>query len=329
MMLEVIQNNPVGIIDIQELDAQINYYVSNSKADNTKKSYGSDWNEFISWCETVGFEPLPSQPETVAKYIIWMAKNEYKASTIQRRLSSISVAHQMANFATPVNSAIVKGVWDGVKKQIGVKQHHKKAILTDDLKLMLSTLSDDIRGIRDRALLLIGFAGAFRRSELISVDVEHVEFEGEKMFIHLIDPKTNKYKSKANQDGEEEKKVFSYGKTPDTCPITAYKKWLEVSGITSGAVFRAINKYGKINDTRMTDKSVANIVKRCAEDAGLDANLYSGHSLRSGLCTAATIAGADERTIMKQTGHKSLKTLRRYIQDGEMHLKNAFDYIGL
>jgi integrase len=182
--------------------------------------------------------------------------------------------------------------------------------------------ANELLAARDRALVLIGFAGAFRRSELVALDVEDVQVTGDGLVMMLR-------RSKTDQQGEGRKVGIPYGSTFDTCPVRAIKSWMDGSGITSGPLFRGVNRHGGLQDRRLTDQSVALVVKRYAQAAGLDPANYAGHSLRAGLVTTAAIAGVSERAIMKQTGHKSTNMGRRYIRDASLFRENAAARIGL
>lgn len=296
-------------------------YIANSKAFNTVRSYRSDWKDFVRWCEKNGFEYLPATAETVACYLMDLAKR-CKVSTLQRRLSAISQAHKQAGFAgISTREEPLHSVWEGIRRTKGTAQKGKAPVLIDDIRAMVNTLPDTLLGIRDRALLLVGFAGAFRRSELVSLDVEDVEFTREGLIVHLR-------RSKTDQEGQGRDIGIPYGSNPLTCPVRALQDWLEASGITSGPLFRAV-QHGKVQSGRLSDKAVALVVKRYAEAAGLDASRYAGHSLRAGLATTAAMAGVSERAIMAQTGHKSVTMVRRYIRQGSLFTENAAASIGL
>jgi integrase len=187
---------------------------------------------------------------------------------------------------------------------------------------MVAMLPDKLIGVRDRALLLVGFAGAFRRSELVSLDVGDVEIRREGLLVTLR-------RSKTDQEAAGREVAIPYGSNPDTCPVRALEAWLEASGIADGPLWRAVDKGGRLQPGRLSDKAVALVVKKRAEAAGLDPDLYAGHSLRAGLATAAAAAGASERSIMEQTGHKSVQTVRRYIRRGTQFRDNAAGMVGL
>jgi site-specific recombinase XerD len=270
----------------------------------------------------VGFDPLPAAPETVALYITSLVDQGRKASTIQRRLTAISQAHKTAGYATPTTSPGVRAVWSGIRREHGTAQAGKAPVMTVDLRAMVETLPDSLSGLRDRALLLVGFAGGFRRSELVALDTADVEETADGLVVTIR-------RSKTDQDGQGRRIGLPYGSNPATCPVRALRAWGEASGIIEGPLFRPINRHGQLQDRRLTAQSVALVVKRVAEAAGLDPARFSGHSLRSGLATSAAAAGVSERSIMNQTGHKSVVMVRKYIREGSLFRDNAAAGVGL
>ncbi|OYD09596.1 site-specific integrase [Paludifilum halophilum] len=296
-------------------------YTRQAKASNTTKSYRADWNDFDAWCRERGVSSLPADPQTVALYLTDLADRR-KTSTLQRRLSAISQAHQAAEYDPPTNGYLVRSVWAGIRRTKGMYQEGKDPILVDDLRQIAEALPDTLAGKRDRALLLVGFVGGFRRSELVSIDWEDIQTIPRGMVILLR-------RSKTDQDGRGEKVGIPRGSRPETCPVRALESWVRTADITAGPVFRPINRHGQVRNRRMTDRSVALIVKKSVERVGLDPKRFAGHSLRSGIATSAAMAGKDERAIMKQTRHKSTNMVRRYIRDGELFNDNAASDIGL
>jgi len=258
----------------------------------------------------------------VALYLTALIGASRKTSTLQRRISAISQAHQAAGAENPTRAAEVKTVMAGIRRTHGTAQEGKAPAVIDDIRLMVHQLPSSLLGDRDRALLLVGFAGAFRRSELVSLDVSEVDLTRDGAIITLR-------RSKTDQEGQGRKVGIPYGSRPETCPVRALERWLEVSGITHGALYRPINRHGHLQPGRLSDKAVALVVKRYAEAAGLDPARYAGHSLRAGLATSAAAAGASERAIMAQTGHRSVNMVRRYIRDGSLFRENAAAAVGL
>jgi site-specific recombinase XerD len=296
-------------------------YVRHSLASNTLRAYASDWRDFNNWCQSNSRVPLPALPETVSLYLSGLADHA-KTSTLTRRISAISQAHQAAGFETPTQSPLVRQVMKGIRRVNGTAQAGKSPVKVDHLRTIMADLDPERPlDVRDRALLLIGFAGAFRRSELIGLDIEDLEFNDDGLVIHLR-------RSKTDQTGEGRDVGIPYGSTPATCPVRAVKDWLSVLKTEAGPVFRTINRHGKIFESRLSDKAVALVVKRLMAGQGISGD-FAGHSLRAGLATAAASAGVPERAIMNQTGHKSLATMRKYIREGSLFLENAAGRVGL
>lgn len=297
-------------------------YVREAKALNTRRAYVSDWRDFTSWCAAHQLQSLPASPQTTSLYLTHLADAGRKASTIGRRVSSISQAHQAAGFESPTHTPIVRTLLAGVRRSIGTAQVGKAPAVTEDIRAMLAGLPDKLLGTRDRALLLVGFAGAFRRSELVGLDIADLNFGHDGLTVTLRHSKTD-------QEGEGRKVGLPYGSTPATCPVRSLLAWIEASGIKDGPLFRAVSRHGRLQPARLSDKAVALVVKRQAASAGLDPASYAGHSLRAGLATAAANAGVSERSIMAQTGHRSLKMVRKYIRDGSLFRENAAAKVGL
>lgn len=298
-----------------------NTFIEKSKSASTRKSYQSDWSHFVDWCEKFELPYMPTTNETYALYLSSMVLEGLKASTIQRRMSSISQAHYAKNYDSP-STKFIKDIWSGIKKEIGTYQEGKQPILIETLIEMLKLAPSNMQGSRDKALLLIGFVGAFRRSELVNLDVSDFRLGKQGYTVRI------KF-SKTDQDGKGEFVAIPYGQSPATCPVLAMQNWLTVSKIESGPVFRAINKHGQLSEKRLSDKSVAFIIKRYVEGVGLDPDLYSGHSLRKGFATTAAMRGISERSIKEQTRHKSDAMLRRYIVNANLFMENAANDLGL
>ncbi len=301
--------------------ARAREYAAKSKSANTLRGYAADWRHFRAWCEAQGLTALPAAPETVAVYLAALAETA-KSSTLARRVSAISQAHQIAGFEPPTREAKVRTVMAGIRRVKGTAQKGKKPVVTADLARMIDLLPDNFQGLRDRALLLVGFAGAFRRSELVGLDIADLDFSPEGLVVTIR-------RSKTDPEGQGRKVGLPYGSHPQTCPVRAMQSWLELLDETSGPVFRAVDRHGHLASTRLSDKAVALIVKRAAGAAGFTEAEVAGHSLRAGLATAAAAAGVSERAIMAQTGHRSLTTLRKYIRDGSLFTENAAGKVGL
>ncbi len=309
------------LVDLGNVAERAREYISQSKAENTIRAYRSDWAHFEGWCAAHGLVSMPATPATIGMYIADMAETA-KPSTINRRIASISQAHQAAGHETPTKGAEVKTVWAGIRRSRGIAQNGKAPTTTTEVRAMVGCLPVGLLGVRDRALILLGFAGAFRRSELVSLDVEDVEFTREGAVVTLR-------RSKTDQEGQGRKVGVPFGSNLNTCPVRALRAWLGASGIKSGPLFRSVNRHGQLQQDRLTDQVVALVVKRQIAAAGLDPDMYAGHSLRAGLATSAAMAGASERAIMAQTGHKSVNMVRRYIRDGSLFRENAAASVGL
>lgn len=307
--------------EVQFATEKAKKYILHAKANNTIKSYKSDWKDFVTYCRKREVDYLTADVNTVINYVADMADTK-KVSTIVRRLSSISQAHQAADCESPTFSFGVKAVIKGIKKTKGTIPNKKTAAVIEDIRMMINTLGGSLTDVRDRALILIGFAGAFRRSELVAITMDDLEFTRDGLTIMLKHSKTD-------QEGQGYKKGIPYGSNPETCPVRSLQDWLSRSKITEGAIFRSVNKSGKVGNKGLCDNTVAVIVKKLVKAAGLDEKKYSGHSLRSGLITTAANRGVDERSIMKQSGHKSLTVMRSYIQDATLFKNNAATDVGL
>lgn len=313
--------NPASLSpDLATLVDKVRHYVETSKAPNTRKAFKADWTAFSQWCEDKDLSPLPAVPQVIATYIADLAQT-HKVATIKRRLSTISQAHKAAAVENPIYSSLVKATMDGITKEQGKAPAQKRAARRDDIKAMIETLPDGLLGLRDKALLLVGFAGGFRRSELVGLNVEDIEIRAEGMAINVRHSKTD-------QLGLGEKVGISNGRN-GLCPVNALRRWLEDSGIASGPIFRYVDKGGHIHDSRLTDRVVSMVIKRAAERAGLDPAEYAGHSLRAGLATEAAANGAREMDIMRQTRHKSEQMVRRYVREANIFKNNVSDLLGL
>jgi len=300
---------------------QVRKFVRASKAENTLRGYQTDWRGFCAWCEGKGLCPLPATPETVAADIAQCA-GHLKPGSIQRRLNAIAEAHKAAGVESPTHNAIVRNTMKGIRRTLGTAPSQKAAALTEDIRAMVEAAGGGTIAARDRALILLGFAGAFRRSELVGLDAEDCAFGKDGLTVTLR-------RSKTDQDGAGRKVGIPYGSNPETCPVRTMQAWLEVAGVAAGPVFRSINRQGQVQPDRLSGIDVARVVKKLAGRAGLDSAKYAGHSLRAGHATSAAIAGASERSIMDQTGHRSVQMVRRYIRDGSLFRENSAGKLGL
>jgi site-specific recombinase XerD len=300
---------------------QAREYILASKAENTLRGYKSDWRHFCEWCQTHGTTALPATPETVAAYIAECAAR-LKVGSIQRRLNAIAEAHKATGLESPTSAGMVRNTLKGIRRTIGTAPKPKAAALTDNIRSMVDAADAGLIGARDRALILLGFAGAFRRSELVSLDIEDCAFGKDGLTVTLR-------RSKTDQDGAGRKVGIPYGSNPETCPVRTIQAWIEQAALSGSALFRSINRHGQLHLGRLSGIDVARVVKKLAQRAGLDPANYAGHSLRAGHATSAAIAGASERSIMKQTGHRSVQMVRRYIRDGSLFRENSAGKLGL
>jgi site-specific recombinase XerD len=311
------------VIQLSEIEREALDYAYRSRAQNTIRAYRADWAHFSEWCRTNNRDPLPAAPESVALYVTFLAnRGNRRTTTIARRLVTISEVHRSRGFETPVKHAAVRVVWDGIKRTFGFTPRGKLPTLLSDIQEMLAALPDSLLGIRDRALILIGFAGAMRRSELVRIDVTDIVSSPQGLSITIRFSKTD-------QEGRGRTVGIPFGERRETCPVRAYREWIEQGGITHGPVFRAVSRTGRVSPRRLTDKTVARVVKRTLVLASRDSTNYAGHSLRAGLATQAALCGVPERAIQDQTGHRNLMMLRRYIRAGNLFIDNAAGKIGL
>ena len=308
-------------LELVRLGDQARDYARQSKADNTLRAYRSDWADFTRWCHGRGRAVLPALPETVTLYVTDLAAT-HKPSTLTRRLAAISVAHKAAGYDTPTASAPVRAVMQGIRRVKRVAPTQKTAVVTVDVRAMIGALDlDTLGGLRDRALLLIGFAGALRRSELAGLDVGDVDFVHDGVTITIR-------RSKGDQEGLGARVGLPYGSDPLTCPVRALRAWLDASGVTEGPLLRAVDRHGRIGTGRMSGQAIAEVVQRAAARVGLDPTRYGGHSLRAGMATAAAQAGAGEAAIQRQGRWRSL-VVRRYVRHGSLYVDNAAAKLGL
>jgi len=294
-----------------------------ARARSTTRAYEHDCAHFQGWCEQNGFVPYPAAPEAVVLYATDLVKNRgAKLNTLARRLAAISQMHQQQGFESPTRSWPVRQYLHGLRRETGVAPARKRPVIVADLKRMVAALPESLLGKRDRALLLIGFTGAFRRSELVALNVEDVEETTEGLILTIR-------RGKTDQAGEGRKVGIPAGVDLGTCPVHALHEWRQAAHIESGALFRVMNRHGRLLGRRLSAEAVAIVVKRSVRQLGYDPALFAGHSLRAGLATSAAGAGKSERAIMNQTGHRSVVTVRRYIRDGSLFRENAAGGIGL
>lgn len=286
----------------------VSFYLHASLSDNSRKAYRSDLNHFLTWGGTI-----PASQEIVAVYLAAHA-DHHAVATLARRLVSIGKAHTAQRLPSPTDSELVRATLRGIRNTHGSTQRQVAPAIKEDVLAMVNGLTG-IKGIRDRALLLVGFAGAFRRSELVSLTVADIEMAKQGMVVQLL-------RSKTDQEGRGRKIAIPYARG-SACAVHTLQEWLEASGISTGLIFRGVTRHGLISDVGLTAQSVALVVKERAQAVGLDAAKYSGHSLRAGLVTSAAQLGVSSWKIREQTGHKSDAMLARYIRDANIFVDNA------
>jgi site-specific recombinase XerD len=318
--MEPLMNLSLIRVSTTSISDQTREYLAASKAERTVKAYRSDLRHFESWCADRERRSLPATADTVADYISDLAATGNKPATITRRLSAISQAHKMADLESPTHAQLVRMTAAGIRRTIGTSQHHARRIEEADLIAMIGALPDDLRGLRDRALLLVGFVGGMRRSELVGLDVEDVLEERDGLRVTIR-------RSKTDQEAIGREIGLVRGRRPLTDVVTAVTDWRTASRVASGPLFREVDRGDRVGSGRLSDRAVARIVKAAASRIGIDPATVSGHSLRSGLASSTAAAGAPERAIMRTTGHRSEAMVRRYIQAGNIFTESASQYL--
>jgi site-specific recombinase XerD len=312
------------VTDLKALHEETLNNLKNSKAINTIRAYKSDFKDFGAFCARHSFKILPTAPKIVALYLTHLSSKDAKMSTLRRRLVSIGMIHKLKGHYLDTKHPIIIENLMGIKRVKGSIQKGKKPILINHLKSIINAINqqkiDEIKKFRDKSLILMGFGGGFRRTELISIDHEDLEFvpEGVKITIK---------RSKTDQFGEGMVKGLPYFSNELYCPVINLKKWLELSNIKSGPIFRRFAKGSVLTKNRLTDQSVALLIKNYLNLAGIENSNFSAHSLRSGFATVAAESGADERSIMAMTGHKTTQMVRRYIREANIFKNNALNKI--
>ena len=312
------------ITDLKALQEETLLNLQNSKASNTIRAYKSDFNDFGLFCVKNGLKSLPTEPKILALYLTYLSTKNVKMSTLKRRLVSIGVIHKLkGHYLDTKHPAIIENIM-GIKRRKGNIQNGKKPLLINNLKLIINVIDQEknekIKKLRDRSIILIGFSGGFRRNEIVSLNYEDLDFVEEGLKINLR-------RSKTDQFGEGSVKGLPFFKNSQYCPVVSVRKWIEISKINSGPLFRRFIKGSKLSDKRLSDQTVALLIKDYLKIAGIESRNYSGHSLRSGFATSAAESGAEERSIMAMTGHKSTEMVRRYIKEANLFKNNALNKI--
>ncbi len=312
------------ITDIKTLKEETLLNLKSSKADNTIRAYKSDFRDFGIFCAKNGFKSIPSEPKIVSLYLTHLSTKNLRMSTLKRRLVSIGVVHKLkGHYLDTKHPSIIENIM-GIKRRKGSVQKGKKPILINYLKQIINVIDqqngENIKKQRDRSIILIGFSGGFRRNEIVSLDYNDLDFVSEGLKLNLK-------RSKTDQFGEGLTKALPYFDNPKYCPVLSILKWIEISKINSGPLFRRLTKSSNLSENRLTDQTVALLIKKYLQLAGIDNKDYSGHSLRSGFATSAAEAGVEERNIMAMTGHKSTEMIRRYIKEVNLFKNNALNKI--
>ena len=313
------------ITDLKKLHEDTLNNLKLSKANNTLRAYKSDFKHFGAFCAKHGFNSMPTEPKVVSLYLTHLSNNA-KISTLRRRLVSIGVVHKLKGHYLDTKHPVIIENLMGIKRKKGSIQKGKNPILINHLKQIVNVIDDQkiekLKKLRNRTLILIGFSGGFRRTELISINHEDLDFVDEGVKITLKRSKTDQY-------GEGLVKGLPYFSNEKYCPVTSLKNWINLSKIKTGAIFRRFAKGSILTNHRLTDQSVVLVIKDCLKIAGIENENFSGHSLRSGFATVAAEAGGDERSIMAMTGHKTTQMVSRYIKEANIFRNNALNKIKL
>lgn len=310
-------------------------FAENARSANTRRAYRSDWTDFCDWCAGRDVAALPASTDTVALYVSSRSEDgprgPLKLSTLRRRLSAISQAHKSAGYESPASTEDepLHSVWAGLAREKTRRKKKAAPVLIEDLRAVLEAVprrdegeEPTLLGLRDRALLLVGWAGALRRSEIAALTTQDVRVGSEGLVLTVR-------RSKTDQEGEGLAKGLPFGERPSTCPVRAVQTWASTAGVETGPLFRAVDRWENVSSEALSTDGVHRIIKRACARVGLEATLYSGHSLRAGFITQAARAGKPERVIMRHSGHSDLKTLREYIREGSLFRENAVEGVGL
>jgi len=332
MKTQITTTNSGGaaLANLQDLQQAAIGFIGRSRAANTAKAYDADWQDFESWAAAHGVETRPAKPESVVMYVTHLATSGRRVATIERRLVTISQRHEAEGYDSPTRSLLVRTTMKGIRRSAQDQEHadkrggRKTPVMTEHLKDWINGLTGQPIDTRNKAMILLGFAGAFRRSELIALNINDLEFSSDGVTVTIR-------KSKTDQEGLGRKVAIPFGTYPQTCPVIALQAWLKLARIESGPVpvFRSIHRGGKISDKRLDDRMVAITVKAAAKRLGLNPDDFGGHSLRAGHVTQAIKGGATELNTMRQTGHKSVNIFRGYYRDADLFTNNSAANLGL
>lgn len=310
--------------DLQILIKKARDYIGAAVPENTRRAYVTDWKHYGEWCDLHGLQAMPATPEAVVLYLTDLAAT-HRVSTLRRKISSISVAHGLAGHPSPTRTTPVRLCLRGIAREQaagGERTKYARPLLLEDILGMVRTTDDTPKGKRDAALLLIGFAGGFRRSELADLHASDITWQKEGILIRLR-------QSKTDQEGAQPEKAIPYGSTAERCPVRTLRAWMDAAEIDEGPIFQRIRKGGTVLGNPITPQAVSLVIVERAKAAGIEVENLSGHSLRSGFVTTALINGASFPEIQKQTGHRSLAVVSRYNRDRVQFRNNAVHRLGL
>lgn len=315
-LVKLVRRTPdAALARLEPLAEQVKELIEEAKAPRTRTAYDGDWERYETWCGENELPALPPRAENVAAYLAWLMNEGLKVSTIERALAGIAFGFRNRGHGWTTPKGVTE-MMKGLRRRLGVRPEKKEPAVADVLEKMVATFGGDLRGLRNRAILTVGWTGAFRRSDVVSLDVEDVSFVPEGLVVLLR-------KSKTDQEREGVEKGLPMAENASLCPARSLRAWLQAAGIAKGPLFRAVNAQGRVRDARLSDKSVADFVKQAAEAAGLDPSAFSGHSLRAGFMTTAAEKGKPMHEIMGQSGHKSERVASGYIRHGSLFTRNA------
>jgi len=302
-------------LDSAELIEHAAEIAAAQKSDATKIAYSSDWRQFEQWAESHGVSIAPATESTVVAYVVYLSKIGMKPSSIQRKITAINQVHVSNGYKRPRGHKL-RNACQGIRRLKGTARRRARPITWPILRRLLNYIPDNPIGVRDRALFLLGFAGAFRRSELVAVNIEDIEFVDEGMIV-------SQTHSKTNQAGELRKIAIPFVDEPDMCPVKATVRLIGQNKQITGPLFYGLGSGGRrtpevLFRKRLNPATVSAIIKRYVDKAGYTPTEFSGHSLRAGFATAATQAGLSSAVIMARTGHKSFSVFQNYVRDGRL-----------
>ncbi|HEX5660828.1 MAG TPA: site-specific integrase [Polyangiales bacterium] len=307
--------------ELAALQASLEQYSDDAKADNTKLAYAKQWHQFQAWCLTKALGAVPAGPGTVALYLTACANAGLALATLKQAQAAITYHHHETGHASPCATPLVKKAWQGIRRRLGAAQNQKHPLDADQIRAMYEVLPSGLLGVRDRALIGLGFSGAFRRGELVALDVSDLAFVRRGLEARVR-------RSKTDQEGRGLTKVISRGSDASTCAVRAVRDWLKLARIEDGPVFRSVDRHGNVSPRRLSAQSVALVLKRAAAAAGIPVDDIAGHSLRAGFVTEAKKHGADDAAIMDQTGHQSIAMVQRYHRRAKKWEKPASEKLG-